>query len=98
MVRLVVVENDIVDGFGVADLLDIRQVLLKKAPVANIDEGGFLLPLYQIGVVGSAVFGLHHNVKHPHSGVQRPYLIDPFCNLLHWNRLRFKPCCYSCSN
>ena len=83
VVRLVVVEDDIADALGVADLPDVLEVGLKKAAVAYVDEGGLFAPLYQVGVVGGAVVGGHHDVEHPHGGVQRPHLIDPLVDLLH---------------
>ena len=94
VVRLVVVQDNIVDALGVANLPDVLEVWLKKAPVADVDKGGFLLPFNQIGIVGGAVIGGHYNIEHPHGGVQGAYLVNPFLNPLHEKILPF--CRQSC--
>ena len=77
MVRLRVVDHEIIDVRGVRYLPDIFEIFLKKTGVDRFDQGRFFA-LHEIGVIGGAVFGGHDNIEGAQRRVHHPDRIHAF--------------------
>ena len=69
VVGLVVVHNEVIHILHRDDLADVIQILVKVIGMDGLNED-VLLARQQIGVVGGAVLGLHHDVEDPQGRIE----------------------------
>ena len=81
MVRLGVVDHNIIQLGRVDNLADFLQMFLKEFFLHRLKKGGFLASLQQVGIVCGAIIRTHHNVKNPQVRVQGAHPPDMFCRL-----------------
>ena len=77
MIRLSVVAHQIVNLFYGNNLLKVVQIFIKKIGVHRFNQHIFFA-CDQIGVIRSAEFRFHDNIKNPERGVHDPYRVNIF--------------------
>ena len=78
MVRLTVIQNDIMDLSRIAYLPNIIQILIKEGQMAGFNQRCFFSAFYDIRIVTGTILGFHHHVENAHGGVENPNCMDVF--------------------
>ena len=64
MVGLGVAHHDVVDGGGVADFLQVLQILVEELGLYGLEHSGLFGALHHVGVVAGTVLAVHHDIEH----------------------------------
>ena len=80
MVRLCMVHDNIVNAGQIHQALEVIQIFFKEIRMHRFHQY-LLLPSDKVRVIGSAVFGLHDNIKYTQGRVEYPHRIYVIRNL-----------------